>query len=90
MLTYFIKCKDGSLLKDKITGKPRQVSTWTLARKFAQEVGGKILPHHEAPDEWTDEDLEDMREAHEHKPHNLYNDCYHDYLDKGISPYDLF
>lgn len=47
MLTYFIKCKDDTLLKEATTGKPRQVSTWTLARKFAQEVGGKILPHHE-------------------------------------------
>lgn len=41
-------------------------------------------------DEWTAEDLEGMRLAHERKYVSLYNDCYRDYLDKGISPYDLF
>lgn len=41
-------------------------------------------------DDWTEEELEDMRMAHERKYVSLYSDCYRDYLDKGISPYDLF
>lgn len=50
---------------------------------FLNEVLGQA-------DSWTEKELEDMREAHECKHHNSYDDCYYNYIDKGISPYDLF
>ena len=46
-LTYFIKCKNGSLLKDEKTEEPVQVSTWALAKGYARMVKGEVVPHYE-------------------------------------------